>query len=616
VRVYNRAITAAEAKQLYGIGAIRQTNASSSLAVVQKVDGAQGDWASSDLLTGSDGYPFGVGGIYMYHCTSADCTGTVDRNLLSVANFGFGVTLGSNGYPLFLDRVTGNILNVVRCTTVSCSAKSINGISANSYAAGVVKNSDNLPAVAYGDDAQFMTMFVNCLDANCSSLGTAKILYVNDTAYDLSMAVGSDGAPIVAYTDSLGDVIFTKCSNASCSATTTRLFMDSLGYYVKIKKNGDNLPVIAYNDANDLRVKVIKCANASCSSTSTVAVDVDAVSGTFELEIGGDGYPIMMYVTDDAKLKFVKCATYSCSSRVVRVLDKNYHNSLGTSLAIDASGFPYYVYSDSYTTGSSTIVRCRTLVCSSPKGEQVASTIGKIQSSVVGSGLVGYWSFNGPDFTDKVYNRATTSTTATVGYVVNNATATVKTSGRVGQGLALDAYDALNDLVRIPVTTGLTGISALSACAWVYPKTSVVQYPNIISTYDVTGVNGWDLYLTNDSLVDGVGLGTSFGASVSAYYKENHPPVTPIVYYNRWSFVCATQNGNSVANLHIYVNGDEIAPTLSGGSGTRSSDTGNAMNIGITESTAYPFNGKIDEVRVYNRVLTAAEIKQLYLNGK
>ena len=62
---------------------------------------------------------------------------------------------------------------------------------------------------------------------------------------------------------------------------------------------------------------------------------------------------------------------------------------------------------------------------------------------------------------------------------------------------------------------------------------------------------------------------------------------------------------------YLYVNGvlkNNIAST-----GTVAPN--GVINIGA-ENTARQFLGKIDEVRVYNRALTADEIKQLYNMGK
>ncbi|HEU5114298.1 MAG TPA: LamG-like jellyroll fold domain-containing protein [Candidatus Paceibacterota bacterium] len=40
------------------------------------------------------------------------------------------------------------------------------------------------------------------------------------------------------------------------------------------------------------------------------------------------------------------------------------------------------------------------------------------------------------------------------------------------------------------------------------------------------------------------------------------------------------------------------------------------MGYSIGDTGGLPMNGSLDDVRLYNRALSAAEVKQLYLEGK
>lgn len=59
---------------------------------------------------------------------------------------------------------------------------------------------------------------------------------------------------------------------------------------------------------------------------------------------------------------------------------------------------------------------------------------------------------------------------------------------------------------------------------------------------------------------------------------------------------------------YIYSNGIEVANFV----GNVSVDNANSLYIGKANGSTYYFNGLIDEVRIYNRALSAAEVKQLY----
>ena len=63
--------------------------------------------------------------------------------------------------------------------------------------------------------------------------------------------------------------------------------------------------------------------------------------------------------------------------------------------------------------------------------------------------------------------------------------------------------------------------------------------------------------------------------------------------------------------IKVYKNGDLIASNTKTWDGIESTVT--PLRIGDATPSAHPFSGLIDEVRIYNRALTASEIKALYL---
>lgn len=65
--------------------------------------------------------------------------------------------------------------------------------------------------------------------------------------------------------------------------------------------------------------------------------------------------------------------------------------------------------------------------------------------------------------------------------------------------------------------------------------------------------------------------------------------------------------------MTFYVNGVSVATATAALITTISA---HALTIGMSNSgTAIPFNGSIDDVRIYNRVLSASEVSQLYNAG-
>jgi hypothetical protein len=84
-----------------------------------------------------------------------------------------------------------------------------------------------------------------------------------------------------------------------------------------------------------------------------------------------------------------------------------------------------------------------------------------------------------------------------------------------------------------------------------------------------------------------------------------------------WQHVAVTFNGGTVAStaIHIYANGTELSHAYDqDGSGAYSTDATASLLIGggYSAGNGWNFDGLIDDVRVYNRVLSATEIAELY----
>jgi hypothetical protein len=82
---------------------------------------------------------------------------------------------------------------------------------------------------------------------------------------------------------------------------------------------------------------------------------------------------------------------------------------------------------------------------------------------------------------------------------------------------------------------------------------------------------------------------------------------------NTWTFVCFTADLGNATGLRLYVNGveDPNSPaSLAGYVGINA--TGFPLFVGTTVVGSGGFNGFIDDVRLYNRILSPAEITQLY----
>jgi hypothetical protein len=235
------------------------------------------------------------------------------------------------------------------------------------------------------------------------------------------------------------------------------------------------------------------------------------------------------------------------------------------------------------------------------------SSVTKLQNgSSLTNGLVGHWTFDNLDFTDKVYDK---SGSAHHGYVFNAATSTVKTQGRLGQGLNIGRT---NKYVRVASTSALVFNSGpFSVAGWVNATTTATQ---MIAFHGLGCSTFASWYLSiggneNNSAANKYAFGIN---TTAAGGGDKRVASSGNAATGRWVHMLGTYDGSSM--LSLYIDGVLTAT---------SSITGNPfasyehLYLGEDPGCGGRFaTGKIDDVRVYNRELTASEAKQLYNLGR
>jgi four helix bundle protein len=225
------------------------------------------------------------------------------------------------------------------------------------------------------------------------------------------------------------------------------------------------------------------------------------------------------------------------------------------------------------------------------------------------SGLVGYWTMDGTDTNWGTNTMTDRSGNGNTGTITNMSTTTSPTIGKIGQGLS---FDGGNDSVNISNESNFDfeRTNTFSVSAWVYRNTN--SGPHTIVSKRLNGGNfpGWYFSARNGGNVLDVVFRDSLGNSFTTSSVSDH------FLPRAWDHVVFVYNGNSSnTGVRIYINGVD---DTSSGSGTVSVSILNDNNliIGVDPPGASDYwPGKIDDVRIYNRALSATEIKQLYNAG-
>jgi hypothetical protein len=155
-------------------------------------------------------------------------------------------------------------------------------------------------------------------------------------------------------------------------------------------------------------------------------------------------------------------------------------------------------------------------------------------------------------------------------------------------------FNGLNQSVQAPDTSSLRLTNRLTVEAWIKRAGTGVQH-SIVEKYGCsTGQGGYALRVAaNDKLLFGTRDDCNNGSSVLGLTS---------ISANVWTHVAGSWDG---ATLRVFVNG---APDGSLAS-TRNPKWGNTpLKIGERGSSGTPFNGQIDEVRLWNVARSAADI--------
>ena len=156
-------------------------------------------------------------------------------------------------------------------------------------------------------------------------------------------------------------------------------------------------------------------------------------------------------------------------------------------------------------------------------------------------------------------------------------------------------FDGSNDSISISNSSSLNTTPTVTISSWINPSGfGGGNYGRIIDSHD-----SYNFFLDNT---------TSTGTNGIRYWPNagNAFSVSNVVTLNEWANFTVVHSGSNVV---IYKNGISIG--TSGSSSTLPS-TSSTILIGNRDDNARGFEGKMSQVFIYNRALTAAEVLQNY----
>lgn len=241
----------------------------------------------------------------------------------------------------------------------------------------------------------------------------------------------------------------------------------------------------------------------------------------------------------------------------------------------------------------------------------VVTSYAQIPSYVPTNGLVGYWPFNGN--ANDVSGNGNNGT-------VNGATLTADRNGNANNAYS---FNGLNNYIQLPFLTAINNASKLTLSFWLNTN---LAFPN--SPFTVKSGAIFAHWIDNSAPSGPIGLQYSITASgqtgpavIGGIGSGSISSIIP----NTWSNIVFIFDGSQPSDkkLQLYVNGVFVeyiiqSPTLTiTNLGSLANRSVIGANVGpYNGSPVYNFfNGKLDDIAIYNRALSQSEITGLYNAG-
>jgi len=211
-------------------------------------------------------------------------------------------------------------------------------------------------------------------------------------------------------------------------------------------------------------------------------------------------------------------------------------------------------------------------------------------------GLVAYWPFNGNAHDESGNGHDGTAYGATL------------TQDRFGNANQAYNFDGVNDYIDIG--TGVKPVFPCTVSAWFKTANDSVRqdlFGNDMWSSTGCCYNGIVVTPAPSYVYCSYGDG---GPNVPSSRRGIYAVIDPLLDSAQWHHLACVYNAH--LNVDIYVDGVKMATQWNNGTGDTIQYSSTPGKIGSGYDN-FPFNGSIDDIRVYNRALSESEIHELYV---
>ena len=227
-----------------------------------------------------------------------------------------------------------------------------------------------------------------------------------------------------------------------------------------------------------------------------------------------------------------------------------------------------------------------------------SNEIKRTTAADISTGLAAFYAFDGNTFDSSANNNN--------GTVNGNVRLTTDRFGNANRAYSFDGM--AGSFINVPMSNSLRIKNQITLSAWIYMDAGLIN-PRVLSN-EATGFDQYYMSVAGtanttrklEAAMQGAAGGSGFCCGGS---KGIDVPALS------WHFVTFTVDGTGLAKLYL----DGVLQKTSKGTLLSNPNYGTNLNIGRNSHPAFDaWGGKLDEIRIYNRALTQAQVS--YLAGR
>ena len=196
--------------------------------------------------------------------------------------------------------------------------------------------------------------------------------------------------------------------------------------------------------------------------------------------------------------------------------------------------------------------------------------------------------------------------TYTVDGVSANFSLSVTASPFISNTFSMEFDSASSQYIDFGNNVFFNTNNAFSFSAWINLDAYTTNYP-YIANLKTNVTDGFAIFLSNTGAYTGINI----GSTDSSITKGKTTGDISSTFLTSWNHIAVIYNGsgaNTLSNYSIYVNGSPVTLTTTGAFSTIT----NVNNLGRLGSGSFYFDGKLDEVAIWNTALSSDAVTEIY----